>query len=104
MQKLFGRCCDSFRQHPQLKNTTFILYFAKDVTANFQILFSNLCPVATLRILNLKIYPKSVQDLQQYRFKAIYQAFTLKKYKVVLNVDTSIRFDKSVNFKVSNIF
>uniref|UniRef100_A0AC35EZ63 Uncharacterized protein n=1 Tax=Panagrolaimus sp. PS1159 TaxID=55785 RepID=A0AC35EZ63_9BILA len=92
------RSCDSFQQNPSLNNTPFIMYLSNDVSETIKTLYSELCPIAKIIPLNLSDYPGYVQDLSQYRFKPIYQALTLQKYKVILNVDTSIRFDPNFNF------
>uniref|UniRef100_A0A914PIU9 Uncharacterized protein n=1 Tax=Panagrolaimus davidi TaxID=227884 RepID=A0A914PIU9_9BILA len=92
------RSCDSFQQNPSLNNTPFLIYLSNDVSETVKTLYSELCPIAKIIPLNLSDYPDYVQDLSQYRFKPIYQALSLQKYKVILNVDTSIRFDPNFNF------
>uniref|UniRef100_A0A914QWT6 Uncharacterized protein n=1 Tax=Panagrolaimus davidi TaxID=227884 RepID=A0A914QWT6_9BILA len=93
------RSCDTFQQHPQLKNVTFLMYLHDDVPSEVRILYSKLCPVAKIFSLNLKKYPEYVEDLSQYRFKSIYQALALHKYKVVLGMDSSVRFVKDANLE-----
>lgn len=97
---VFSRSCDSFQQNPSLKNTPFLMYLDNDVPESIKKIYSQLCPVAEIIPLNLSIYPAYVQDLPQFRFKAIYQATTMKKYKVILNIDSSIRFNKNFDFRV----
>lgn len=80
------------------------MYLDNDVPENIKNIYSKLCPVAEIIPLNLSIYPAYVQDLPQYRFKAVYQSLTLKKYKAILNIDSSIRFDKTFNFSVRFCF
>ena len=77
------------------------MYFDNDVSKDVRELYAYLCPVAKIVSMDLKKYPKYVQDLQQYRFKPIMEALSLQNHKLVLNIDTSVRFNESADFTVS---
>ena len=77
-----------------------MIYLADNVPLHVQHVFSQLCPIAKIFRFETKKLPAEVRDLTNYKFKAVYQALTLQKFKLVLSIDTSVRFLREGNLKV----
>ena len=77
------------------------MYLAPDVDANLTQRYSDACPHANLIKFPFENFPASIQILQHYRFKPMYSAMALRNHKILLSFDTSVIFQKDLNFTVS---